>query len=272
MRLKLRLRPLGAEAVLPVQYNSLIQGFIYRHVRGDLAETVHNRGIKDGKRSLRLFSFSRLLARGKVTGDLIRFTGAVELVVTSPIIDFLESLATNLVQSPMIHLGPTDWQLEAVEVESDPPYAPVTAVRTISPITVYSTVFTADGRRKTYYYSPFEAEFGQLLLRNLQRKARAWYGVPVELNGASIRPLRVRSGDQRVLVYKGTVIKAWMGLYELHLSEPLFRMAFDAGLGAKNSQGFGCIALCQRRNEQSLSGTGMGESDEACMPRDGSEV
>ncbi|MGB9793083.1 MAG: CRISPR-associated endoribonuclease Cas6 [Thermacetogeniaceae bacterium] len=32
-------------------------------------------------------------------------------------------------------------------------------------------------------------------------------------------------------------------MYELCLPKELFKMAFEAGLGAKNSLGFGCIDL-----------------------------
>lgn len=249
MRLRLRLCPVADEAALPVQYNGLIQGFIYRYLGPDLSNVVHNRGFTDGKRSLRFFSFSRLLAKGEVKGGLIRFTGPVELVVTSPSAAFLESLAHHLVRTPLVRLGFAEFELATLELEMDVPYTPIAVVRTLSPITVYSTLFTADGRRKTYYYSPFEPDFSQHLLWNLQRKARAWFGRTVDLDDSFIRPLRVRSGDQRILIYKGTVIKGWTGIYELRLSEPLFRMAFDAGLGAKNSQGFGCVELYRRGGE-----------------------
>jgi len=45
----------------------------------------------------------------------------------------------------------------------------------------------------------------------------------------------------KLLIYKGTVIKAWMGIYSLMLPRVLFEIAFDSGIGAKNSQGFGMI-------------------------------
>lgn len=245
MRLRFRLYPVGGEATLPVQYNILIQGLIYRHLGSHLAQTIHDRGIVDGKRHLRMFSFSRLLARGQVDGQHIRFTGTAGLVVTSPWAEFLETLAVRIAQASTIRLGPAEFFVESVEVVRDDPYAPVAVVEALSPITVYSTLFTSDGRRKTYYYSPFEPEFERLLLQNLVRKARAWYGETPSLEGAAVRPVRVRAQDQRILLYKGTVIKGWLGLYEMRLPEPLYRMALDAGLGAKNSQGLGCIELCR---------------------------
>ncbi len=54
-------------------------------------------------------------------------------------------------------------------------------VKTLSPITVYSTLETPDGRKKTYYYNPFKADFKELIIKNLQRKAR--YGLVKKLVG-----------------------------------------------------------------------------------------
>jgi CRISPR-associated endoribonuclease Cas6 len=47
--------------------------------------------------------------------------------------------------------------------------------------------------------------------------------------------------DLRILKYRETVIKAWTGIYELDLPEPFFLLAYESGLGSKNSQGFGMV-------------------------------
>ena len=43
--------------------------------------------------------------------------------------------------------------------------------------------------------------------------------------------------------YKDALIKAWTGLYELDLPEPFFLLAYDAGLGSKNPQGFEMVEV-----------------------------
>jgi CRISPR-associated endoribonuclease Cas6 len=47
----------------------------------------------------------------------------------------------------------------------------------------------------------------------------------------------------RILEYRGTVIKGWTGLFKLDLPEPFFLLAYDSGLGSKNSQGFGMVEV-----------------------------
>jgi CRISPR-associated endoribonuclease Cas6 len=251
MRLRLTLRAVPRERlVLPFSYNELIQAFLYRHLDAHLARRLHDEGIPDPaavNRRLKLFVFSRLLGRWRPRGDhRIAFYGPVQLVVASPIGAFLESLAVHLLQERQLRLGLREFELVSLEVEPLPPLTRPLLVEALSPITVYSTLYTAEGKRKTYYYSPFEAEFEELLLKNLARKVRTWYGKEIEAEG-HIRPVKVSPRDEHVLKYKGTVIKAWTGIYELELPPALFEMAFAAGLGAKNSQGFGCIGVWRSR-------------------------
>jgi CRISPR-associated endoribonuclease Cas6 len=43
--------------------------------------------------------------------------------------------------------------------------------------------------------------------------------------------------------YRDALIKSWSGLYELDLPEPFFLLAYDAGLGSKNPQGFEMVEV-----------------------------
>ena len=114
----------------------------------------------------------------------------------------------------------------------------------LSPVTVYSTLKKADGTPKTYYYSPFESEFSELLEQNLKKKASILLGKDkVDKYNFTIKPIRVRSNDQKILTYKGFVIKCWMGEYKIRGSPELHRIAYETGLGSKNSQGFGCFEI-----------------------------
>jgi CRISPR-associated endoribonuclease Cas6 len=111
---------------------------------------------------------------------------------------------------------------------------------TLSPITVYSTLYTAEGRKKTYYFSPYEQEFSQLVSINLARKYRAYKGEDVQDN-VSITPIgRPR---ERIVLFKGTVIKAWTGRFIVKGDERLIEIAYEAGIGSKNSAGFGMVEV-----------------------------
>ncbi len=246
MRLSVRLQSDRDFQRLPVHYNEYVQALIYTHLDQHLARALHEEGIAEGKRHLKLFTFSRLLGPCRVRGGWLEPLGSLRLVVASPMIPFLESFALHLVTNSGLRVGPARFSVEAVEVELQQPYRRPVLLRALSPIAVYSTLQTADGRKKTYYYAPQEPEFERLVLSNLRRKVRAWTGEDIPEDGASFRPVRVDARNQHIVLYKGTVIKGWTGIYELSAPEPYFRMALDAGLGSKNSQGFGCVEVWER--------------------------
>jgi len=250
MRIVTELTPvtLGSTLTLPLQYNSQIQGLIYRSLDRAISDWIHDEGLAFGKRRFKFFTFSRLFGPYRIQDGTIAFSAPIRLHIGSVHQEMLQSLAEHLLREPVVYLGRQRCEIRSIAVEPLPGVSRPVLVRTLSPITIYSTLTTADGRKKTYYYSPFEGEWEEQLLANLRRKALALGWDKVRLSGledgkAHIRPVRVGKHDLRVLKYRETVIKAWTGVYELDLPEPFFLLAYDAGLGAKNSQGFGMVEV-----------------------------
>jgi len=252
LRLVIKFEPEKGCLKLPINYNHILQGAILRSLKKGLADWVHDKGYEFNGRKFKLYTFSRLFSRDKKVDKLsktITFCGQVMFKVSSVEVEILESLASYLVKEGAIVLGGTKCIFNSIEVERPilPDGKPV-LIKALSPITVYRTLYTTDGRKKTYYFTPFENEFEELVFDNLKRKARAYYRdreIP-ELSGY-IKPYRVENRNLIVTKFKGTIIKAWSGIYELHLPEPWFMLAYNAGLGSKNSQGFGMIDVVRRR-------------------------
>ena len=248
MRLRISLAADGEMMRVPIQYNHLLQGLVYHNLDRVLSEWLHEEGHVFGKRRFKLFTFSRLFGERKMRNGHIGFAGPVHFYLGAVEARVLGSLAEHLLTKPTVRLGNSRCRVTEVGVEPEPridPAKPV-LVKALAPITAYSTLQTPDGRKKTYYYAPQETEWGESLVANLGRKAKAagWAAdVDDDLKGAWVRPYKVKSADQKVLNFKGTVIKGWTGLYEVKLSEPYFRLAYDAGLGSKNAQGFGMVGV-----------------------------
>ncbi len=237
--------------VLPVHYNDKIQGMIYRHLSKSIADWLHASGYEREKRRFKLFTFSRLQGRYRVKNGEIAFSGPVKLWVSSPNKEILESFALHLVRQAEIRIGRNNCDLVSVEVLMIPHVTSPLRVRALSPITVYSTLLTPQKKRKTYYYSPQETEFSALIIENLRKKLEAFHGDGADIptpEGAKIRPVHVNTRHLAILKYKGTVIKGWRGIYELDMPESFLSMALDAGLGAKNSQGFGMVEVVKERS------------------------
>lgn len=283
MRVKILFEPVPAIISLPVHYNHIVQGFIYRNLSRALATEVHDQGYQFEKRRFRFFTFSRLIGTNRIHPDdrtVRQFRGVLTLWVASPLTKILESFVSHLARAGQVMLGENELRVAAVEVpfeqfksednrelaeagegsESTAQQAVKIQIATLSPITVYSTLLTKDGRKKTYYYSPQEPDFSRLIAANLVKKYLAlralpagnhgYSQVPVSTNGITIQPLLVSAHNQHITRYRDTTIKAWSGIYELTGTPELIRLAFDCGLGSKNSQGFGMIERWNERRKE----------------------
>jgi|Deesub1362A_J573_1020465.scaffolds.fasta_scaffold01513_13 CRISPR-associated endoribonuclease Cas6 len=247
MRIKIKFYADGLIS-LPLHYNYLIQSFIYRNIDEKLSQFLHEKGFIDKKRRFKGFTFSRLMAKERKIdsqkGKII-LKPPFELVISSPINQFIQSFAEEIIRKESLQLGKSKVYFESINVYAHPEIGKELRVKMLSPVTTYSTLCKSDGRKKTYYYSPFESEFSNLVRENLHKKCRAYFGE--ECAGQfAIEPERVAKRDEKIILYKGTVIKAWMGVYRLSGTPELLKLAYDAGIGSKNSQGFGCFELLDK--------------------------
>ncbi|NPB06675.1 MAG: hypothetical protein GXO03_03605 [Aquificae bacterium] len=101
---------------LPKSYNRVLQAFFYANVEPGFARFLHDHGYKLGKRSFKLFTFSRLL--GKILQrEPVRliFAPSLELYFATPLLEVLKASAGGLLTgSP--RLGETSLSLESLEL------------------------------------------------------------------------------------------------------------------------------------------------------------
>ncbi len=249
LRIKITLEPAG-KLNLAIHHNASIQGLIYSLLDRTLADWLHNEAYQFGKRRYPMFTFSRLAGVYQLDKKTkrISFDGPVSFKLASYNTDILASLAENLLKAPQVRLGQYNCEVRGVEIlkKPTPDFSKPIRVRALSPITIHQTATLADGRKKTIYPDPQQSDWSEMLLSNLCRKAKAlnWEENTLKaLENSYIRPLKVSSKDRKPLKYKDFWIIGWLGLYELKLLEPYFWLAYDTGLGARGSQGFGMVEV-----------------------------
>lgn len=225
--------------VLTKSYNRAIQGLIYSLIDADFRGWLHDIGFKLGGRRFKMFTFSRLCGLFVRKGDLIYFGKKVQLYISSPIDKFMDQLCNNLLKSK-VSLETSPVIVESIEFIKKPTFCSHVKARTLSPVTVYSTLLTSQNTKKTYYYSPYEKEFSQLILKNLLKKANL-LGKEVEKR-FQLQPLRIKD---TYINFKGTIVRGWSGEFMLDGDPNLIEVGYDAGLGSKNSAGFGMIEVVQ---------------------------
>lgn len=245
MRIDITLSGSSENVALPIEYNYLVQSAIYQQIEQPaLRSFLHEQGFELGKRKFKLFTFSRLMGKARIDPQrgCMLFSFPIKLAICSPLALILQEIAAGILKQGYVQLGKEVLHVEQVTVVDQIVEKNDVAVRMLSPLTVYSTLVDS-GRSYTHYYSPFEPRFQELIRSNLVKKYLLVFGKHVEEEGFSIEPLDVGERDFKVVKYKGTVIKGWMGSYRLRGNPGLLKMALDAGLGSKNSQGFGCCEL-----------------------------
>lgn len=226
---------------MPIHYNYLIQSAIYSALPEDMATLLHNEGYKSGKRTYKMFCFSRLLGRFSFdrTAGTIAFPEGATMVISSPNTEFLKALINNLITKGSIHIGQSLFHVEEVRFDEQKAEGEVLTVRTLSPVVAYSTLLRPEGGKYTCYYQPGEREFNRLITINLAKKYEAFQGQHAPEGEVQVHPLN--RPRLHVTSYKGIVVKGYTCLLKLSGPQELLQIALDAGLGGKGSQGYGCV-------------------------------
>lgn len=238
------------EINLPANYNYLIQSMIYNNLDPEVSEKLHNEGFMLNGKHFRLFTFS-LLSSHKYSFNrdtkTISFKLPISLQVGILDKQICNSFLSYVLNTDKITIGENQLQISNLSIiNSDELTKGIESpklIKMVSPVTIYETLYT-DGRKITNYLDPFNSKFETAVIENLQRKAKAYFGSTFPLNETVFfHPVRVNENDKVITTFKNTVIIGWLGIYELSLPTYLWRIAFDSGLGSKNSQGFGMFDI-----------------------------
>lgn len=233
---------------MPLNYNHLIQAALYQNIDDTvLRHFLHQEGFHLEKRKFKLFVFSRLLGKCYVEKEkkTFVFQPPIELWVASPLKRFVQELSSGILKKGILKIGKEN--LEVIQTDFVEPVLRTSriTVEMLSPLVVYSTI-TKNSRSYTYYYSPFEDRFSDLVKNNLRKKYEIVYGQPDDDLEFDIAPERVEPSDFKVVMFKDTVIKGWLGRFNLCGSPFLLELALNCGLGSKNSEGFGFCRMEER--------------------------
>ena len=250
MRIKI-IADVGNELILPINYNHLLTGVIYRFLAEsdpEYASFLHNEGYLAAEKHFKLFTFSQLMGeRRRITGDKIHFRSTLTWFVSSPIEHFLSHFADTLLREGRLTLGQHQLQVRDVTVPRIPHFQSEMSFRCLSAI-VMTTVREWDRKQAMHYCLPDDPELSDLIRQNLIRKHEAMLGraphddalvFAFDKNYIDRRKGRVT----RLVDYKGIKIKGVMCPFRVSGSIPLIQIGYECGFGDKNSAGFGMAEI-----------------------------
>ena len=246
MRIQI-LADVGNGIILPINYNHLLAGVIYRFLAEsdpEYASFLHNEGYAAAEKRFKLFTFSQLMAeRRRITGTNIHFGSMLTWSVSSPVERFLSHFADTLLTEGRLSIGQHQLQVRDVTVPRIPRFQSEMHFRCLSPI-VMSTRRERKGKLTMHYCLPNDPALSELIRQNLIRKHEAIHGraphddtltFTFDKNYIDRRQGRVT----RLVDYKGIKIRGIMCPFRVSGSLALIQTGYACGFGNKNSAGFG---------------------------------
>ena len=250
MRIQI-LADVGDGITLPVNYNHLLAGVIYRFLSEsdpEYASFLHEEGYRAAEKRFKLFTFSQLMAeRRRITGDKIHFRSTLTWYVSSPVEHFLSHFADTLLTEGRLFLAQRQLPIKDVTIPRIPRFQSEMQFRCLSPITM-STKRERDGKQVMHYCMPDDPALSELIRQNLIRKHEAIHGRPPNDDTLSFAfdktYINRRQGRvTRLIDYKGIKIRGIMCPFRVTGSPALIQIGYECGFGDKNSAGFGMAEI-----------------------------
>lgn len=260
MRLMLKMRCVD-DSRYEMQYHYHLQGFIYNLLRGSKYDNLHD------KEGYKFFCFSNIFPANDLVKDHTR-----TLLISSPnneLVDFL----LGLLQKPwneIATIGGMKFKIDSVEKFAlSPSETHDISVITGTPIiirisreTMQANGIEAKGRYPYIYWrSDYPVGiFMSQLTRNLLKKyaefeANENDGLPFPADKSEVKPIFdqfvfkkqistrvIMKGSEQIVI--GTV---WQFTFSSNANRDLIHFALDAGLGERNSLGFGFMNLLSNK-------------------------
>jgi len=254
VRLKLKFLSEEDYIQLPLHHNTTLQGMLYKSLPPPLSAFLHEIGFFYNRRSFKLFTFSKIHSEkfvilNKSNTKKVRYKTPITLQISSGVADITKNWGETFLKKHKIKLGKNNLYLESIEVIPQPKFSENMVIRTLSPITVYRTF--QNGKKYYRYYSPHEEDFQKLISENLRKKYEILSGKNIEKFPLEIKP----AGKVKKILfkYKDFPIEGYEGVFKIKTDPDMFKVIYDTGLGAKNSQGFGMIeVVSETQNKNSL--------------------
>ncbi len=244
MRIKLVLTSEEKELIeLPLHYNQTVQGMLYKSLPRFLSEFLHDVGFFYEKRRFKLFTFSKFISDKQIVkkeNKRILLKNPITIYISSAINDVAKQWGDKFLKKDIIKLWKNNLYLEEIEVLTKPEIKEEVIIKTLSPITVYRTK-DRSGKKYTQYYKPNEKEFNELIKLNIKRKYEIITGKKLTDFPFNIFP--VSEFKESLERFKNVFIKGIYGKFKIKTDPEILKTVYDAGLGAKNSLGFGMVEV-----------------------------
>ena len=236
--------------LLPISYQYELSACIYKIIaksNESYAYWLHNNGFTNFNKRFKMFTFSNLSPQCKVLGDRMCILNDTMYLYLSFLPDkSTEEFVKGVFLDNLLTLGDgkskVQFQVENIEALATP-YLHNCEFQTLSPVTV--SIKRENGSIE--YVSPEREGYGRMLINNLKEKYLAFYGKQFEKDDSFVFEL-LSPAKSRLITIKAntpsmTRVKGFQYNFRLKADDELTRIMYEAGLGEKNSIGFGMAEI-----------------------------
>lgn len=242
----------SAQKTIPLNYQYELSSFIYRTIAKGNAEYgnwLHQNGFDVDGKQFRLFAFSNLKIPLK-TIDKEKAQLIIKGNSASFEISFLperstEEFVKGIFCDQLFTIGDknckAEFLVQNIELMSQPNFNQPIVGFAISPICITSK--NEDGSLN--YVSPDAPTASELIKNNLLNKYNAFYGKPYDKELFFVWKTSDVPKSKLVTIKAGTPqqtkVRGFLCQFSLFTVPELMNIAYNAGVGEKNSMGFGMI-------------------------------
>ena len=249
-KLNLRVKKNVYGNILPISYQYELSACIYKTIAKSnnlYADWLHNNGFTNDNKRFKMFVFSNLFPQCKAIGDRMCILSDTMFLYISFLPDkSTEEFVKGIFLDNLLTLGDekskVQFQVENIEALATPAFSNY-EFQTLSPVTV--SIKRENG--SVEYVSPEREDYGRLLTNNLKEKYLAFYGKEFSGDDSYVFEL-LSPAKSRLITIKAhtpamTKVKGYQYRFRLKADDKLIHIMCEAGLGEKNSTGFGVVEV-----------------------------
>jgi len=170
------------------------------------------------------------------------------ILVSSPHHDFISNFVNGLLEctdQENLSLGSTQLHVESVEVLKAPEFDDECDFKSLTPV-----VASANENGKIRYLKLHEEKFYENLKNNLKKKYMLLYAKEYKKE-IEIEPLyeKIKGKVSYLSNIKGGKILGFKIPFKISANSKMLKVAYECGLGEKNSQGFGMLDVYKKTLE-----------------------
>lgn len=239
MQVKLTLSPVYPFTI-PLNYNYQVQSAIYKILQYNpqYAGFIHDIGYVRKNTPFRLFTFGKIKGDYTIKDKKMWIAGDIQIEVRSVSKDFCNILKEALLALQKIKLFNSELKIKMIELNHYTVTKNEVKIITSSPIVARCS----NEQHKSFYFSPAEDEFQQLINSNFKNK---FYAYSNHETDAEINLMTLNKPQKVVTKYKETWIIAYNGKFLLTGEAWALDFLYQTGIGSHSSQGFGTFDVIE---------------------------